>query len=186
MENASKALIMAGEILIAVLILSLAAYSISLFGSFSKNMNEQISETKIRAYNVKFTSFSGRANISIQEIASIINFAIQNNNSYDAKPGDSYYVDVFIDDESVLGKDINNLLDNNKNNKFYTCNVTLDKIKIETNAEGKTIITAKRDFYESDITYNTGTKLVNKIVFHEIENQEYANAILQGATINFE
>ena len=39
MENASKALIIAGEILIGVLILSLASYIVIQFGNFSRNMN---------------------------------------------------------------------------------------------------------------------------------------------------
>ena len=54
MENASKALIIAGEILIGVLILSLASYIVIQFGNFSRNMNEQISATEIRTFNVNF------------------------------------------------------------------------------------------------------------------------------------
>ena len=73
MENASKALIIAGEVLIGVLILTLASFVITQFGSFSRNLNNQMSETEIRSFNVNFTNFSGRANISMQEVATIIN-----------------------------------------------------------------------------------------------------------------
>ena len=58
MENASKALIIAGEVLIGVLVLSLAAYIVIQFGSFSRNLNDQISETEISSFNVNFTNFS--------------------------------------------------------------------------------------------------------------------------------
>lgn len=185
MENASKALIIAGEILIGVLILSLASYMIIQFGNFSKNMNEQMSATEIRTFNVKFTNFSERANISMQEIATIVNFAKQSNNNYNAKPGDSYYVDVKIDGKSVLDDSINEFLEENKNNSYYSCNIILFQINVKTLDDGKINITAKRNYTDSDITYNEGTELVNMINFHLINDTDYANAILQGATIEW-
>jgi len=183
MENASKALIIAGEILIGILILSLASYIIIQFGSFSKNMNEQMSLTEIRSFNVKFTSFSERANISMQEIATIVNFAKQSNNKYNAKQGDAYYVDVRIDGVSVLDDSINRFLEDNKNTKYYSCNITLSQIKVQTSEEGLLTISAKRNYTNSDITYNEGTELVNMINFNSINNTDYANALLQGSTI---
>lgn len=185
MENASKALIIAGEILIGVLILSLASYMIIQFGNFSKNMNEQMSATEIRSFNVKFTNFSGRANISMQEIATIVNFAKQSNDNYNANPGDSYYVDVKIDGRSILNDSINEFLENNKNNSYYSCNITLSQISVQTLDNGSLSISAKRNYNDSDITYNDGTQLVNMIDFHLINDADYANAILQGATIEW-
>ena len=107
MENASKAFIIAGEVLIGVLILSLASYIIVQFGNFSRNMNDQISETEVRSFNVRFTNFSGRANISMQEVASMINYAKQRNASLEAEPGDEYYIDVKVGGSSVLDQSIN-------------------------------------------------------------------------------
>ena len=183
MENASKALIIAGEILIGILILSLASYIILQFGSFSKNMNEQMSATEIRSFNVKFTVFSERANISMQEIATIVNFAKQSNNKYNVRPGDDYYVDVRIDGVSVLDDSINQFLEDNKNSMYYSCNITLSQIKVQTSEDGMLTISAKKNYTNSDITYNEGTGLVNMINFHEIDDTDYANALLQGATI---
>ena len=57
MENASKALIIAGEILIGIAILSLASYIFIQFGTFSSNLNTQISETSITQFNVHFTNY---------------------------------------------------------------------------------------------------------------------------------
>ena len=188
MENASKALIIAGEVLIGVLILTLASYIIVQFGNFSKNLNSQMSASEIRNFNVNFTNFSGRANIRIQEIATIVNFAKQNNDNYDVNQGDNspFYVDVFIGDNSILNIPINQLLEQNKD-KCYSCNVSLSNITIENDSEGKTIISAKRNFYDTDIQYNEKqrTELVNKIIFHEVGNVDYANAILQGAIMEW-
>ena len=187
MENASKALIIAGEILIGILILSLASYMVILFGNFSKNMNEQMSATEIRSFNVKFSNFSGRSNISMQEIATIVNFAKQSNSNYGVSlenPG-PYFVDVKINGVSILDKSINTLLEDNKNTIYYSCNIELSQIEIENSEDGKIIIKAKRNYKNSDITYNEGTGLVNMINFHLINDTDYANAILQGATIEW-
>lgn len=182
MENASKALIIAGEILIGVLILSLASFMLVQFGNFSKKMNEQMSFAEIRNFNVKFTNFSERANISMQEIATIVNFAKQNNENYNVVLGDPYFVDVKINGVSVLDKSINEFLEGNKNSKYYSCNIKLSNISIETLENGELSINAKKSS-ANDITYNENTGLVNMINFNEINDEDYSNALLQGATI---
>ena len=55
MENASKALIMAGGVLIGVLILSLAAYLFVDLGSTSAEITAQNAEKQITEFNSKFT-----------------------------------------------------------------------------------------------------------------------------------
>jgi predicted porin len=75
MENASKALIMAGEIVIAILVIGLIVYINVLFGNFSVSMNSKISESKTAEFNNNFYVYSGRYNITAPEIATIINFA---------------------------------------------------------------------------------------------------------------
>ncbi len=184
MENASKALIIAGEILITVLILSLASYTIVQFGSFSKNLNKQMSESEVRTYNANFTVFSGRANITIQEIASIVNFAKQHNfdNELESASDSELFVDVCIGDRSILNEDINKLLENNKY-KYYSCNIRLSQISVN---DEKTIISAKRNTYNTDIVYNKSTEeYINKIIFHEIVNEDYTNALRLGASIEW-
>ena len=79
MENASKALIMAGEILIAVLVLSLAGVLIVRFGKFSSETNSKLVQNKTDEFNNKFYSLSGRINITADEIASLINYVKENN-----------------------------------------------------------------------------------------------------------
>ena len=64
MENVSKALIIAGEVLIAVLVLSLAMVVIVKFGKFSANTNKRLSEDELNNFNNKFYAFNGRINIT--------------------------------------------------------------------------------------------------------------------------
>ena len=111
MENVSKALIIAGEVLIAVLVLSLAMVVIVKFGKFSANTNKRLSENELNDFNNKFYAFNGRINITADEIASLINFAKENNDLHEVdltnKQNAEYYVDV-----KILG-------DGNYNGSFF-------------------------------------------------------------------
>ena len=60
MENASKALIMAGEILIALIVLGLGIGIIVTMGKFSANMNDRIAADTVAEFNSNFTKFEGR------------------------------------------------------------------------------------------------------------------------------
>ena len=182
MVNASKALIMADEVLIGILILSLISYIVMSFGSFSKNLNTQMSESQITSFNVRFTNYSGRANISAQEIATIVNFVKQNNAEYEASPGDDYYADVLIDGRSILNEGINDYLDNNKNSVFYSCNCDINVNTIDDTNEK--IILSKYDRIDNrDILYNDNTSLVTSINFRSITDPNYATALLKGYTL---
>ena len=77
MENASKALLMAGGVLIGVLILALM---VTLFIS-SQNITKSYEETKqseaVQQFNVNFTKYLGQ-NLTIHQAITITNFANQN------------------------------------------------------------------------------------------------------------
>ena len=75
MENASNALIIAGSILIAIIILSIG---VILFSSYSK-IGESYEQTRVverlTKYNSNFTIFEGRTDITAQEIVTLANYA---------------------------------------------------------------------------------------------------------------
>lgn len=79
MENASKALLMAGGILIGILILSLMT---TLFVS-SKQLSKSYDNTKnaeaIQQFNVNFTKYLGK-DLTIHEVVTICNFAKRESN----------------------------------------------------------------------------------------------------------
>lgn len=79
MENASKALIMAGGILIAILVMSLFVYLIVSFGATSDKIHDQNAQTQITEFNAQFTKYQGRTNITIYDIVSVANLARENN-----------------------------------------------------------------------------------------------------------
>lgn len=77
MENASKALLMAGGVLIGVLILALM---VTLFIS-SQDITKSYEETKqseaVQQFNVNFTKYIGQ-NLTIHQVVTICNFATEN------------------------------------------------------------------------------------------------------------
>lgn len=80
MENATKALLIAGGVLIAILILSAGIYLYVLFSNQSEEYSQVISAVEIQKFNSKFDVYLGRENITAQEIVSVVNLAREYNN----------------------------------------------------------------------------------------------------------
>lgn len=149
MENASKALIIAGEILIAVLVLTLMVSVFVAFGNFSANMHKRLSNEQIIQFNENFYQYDGRINITAQEIVTIINFAKQSNDAreldYDNRKNSPYYTTVLIDNIDFFGnskyvdskddydKNLPQILKsflNGNNTLYFSCNVKKNSIKL--------------------------------------------------------
>ena len=139
MENASKALIMAGGVLIGILIISLAVYLFTDFGSTSAQINAQNSQKQITEFNSKFTAYEGYKDeegnwkITIYDIITLAGYAKENN---------EYYKDV--EDEKIEVKIGNKNCTNLKNqeliNQYPSTNGILKKFmcsSIEYNERGK-------------------------------------------------
>ena len=76
MENASKALLIAGAILIAIVLISLGVIILQQGQEVSKNAN--MSEAQIAAFNAKFTQFEGR-NVRGSVVKQLYRTVLQNN-----------------------------------------------------------------------------------------------------------
>ena len=76
MENASKALIIAGAILLSILIISLGIFIFNQASEVTKSSN--LSEVEVLNFNEKFTSFEGN-NVRGSEVNSLLNRIVQNN-----------------------------------------------------------------------------------------------------------
>ena len=87
MENASKALLMAGAVLIGVLILSLLSYYFSKNRDFASGIEKTLEVSQIEANNVQYLAFN-RNDLIANDIVSVINLAKDNNAKWD---GNSNY-----------------------------------------------------------------------------------------------
>lgn len=110
MENASKALLMAATILIAVMLISLGTYLFSTFGNYSKNINDNINAKTKQEFNAQFTKYETSTTgefCTVYDIVTIINLAKNSNDQYeeyqnvtsrskDLKKGSNAYIYVVI------------------------------------------------------------------------------------------
>ena len=111
MENASKALIIAGGILIAILIVTVAVYLFTNYGSIGKSYDQTLQTTEIQKFNENFTRYEGREDVTIQEIVTLYNFVEE----YEKKIG--------IEDEITINTSLNlsnpaEAIDKNQGQKF--------------------------------------------------------------------
>lgn len=137
MENASKALIMAGAILIAIMIISLAVYLFTDFGTTSAEINKENAERQLTQFNTQFTTYLGRNNITVYELISVVNLAKENNSEYAsvnnyANAENGYQINVYLDNTTLLSTKTQTDLDTYIQNTglgetLYTCtSVTYD------------------------------------------------------------
>lgn len=77
MENASRALLMAGGILLGILILSLMVTLFASSSSLSKTYDESKQSEAIQKFNTNFTQYVGHE-LTIHQVVTICNFAYMN------------------------------------------------------------------------------------------------------------
>ena len=152
MENASKALLMAAGVLIGILILSLAVFLFANFGAASAEAHKQNEENQIEQFNVQFTAYQGRTDITIHDIVTVANLAKSTNQSFGIteQTENNYYITVSAKTTSgnkskmenyssqqlddLVKSDLNNLVtrDDGNGNYYqglptYSCNVTINQ-----------------------------------------------------------
>ena len=80
MENASKALIIAGAILVSILIIGLG---MTLYNNASGTLERaNIDQTAVRQYNAGFTEFDGITNVKGSNVRALIKDVIAHNRKY--------------------------------------------------------------------------------------------------------
>ena len=77
MENASRALIMIGSILIAILILALLVKSVTGIGKFKMSQLTQEAQEQLTAFNEQYTKYLGQY-VYGTEVISVINKSLNN------------------------------------------------------------------------------------------------------------
>lgn len=101
MENASKALIIAGSILIAIMIISLGIVIFNRFGNSAKKM-ANMDKQEIAAFNSKITPYVGN-HVSGTQVNTLLQYCLSVNMS--AKQSGNTYQAISVDGETTLDKD---------------------------------------------------------------------------------
>ena len=96
MENASKALIMAGGMLVGILVLTLAVYLFITFGTQASKVGDIVKEQQIEKFNSDFTSYVDKDNITIYDVITVANRARQYNKKNGLSETDVNYITVAL------------------------------------------------------------------------------------------
>ena len=150
MGNASNALLIAGGVLIALLIISLAVFMFNDFGSKAADINAQNDKNRLTAYNMEFTSYLGYYvdekqpngttvrvwKTTIYDLITLRGKAQENNKNYEAT-NDEERIDVKINNVSILEK-----VDTDLINAYTNSNGELTRFKcsekdVKYNKKGK-------------------------------------------------
>ena len=100
MENATKALLIAAGVLIAIIILTMFLSTYNRISGFSQSQEQAKKEEQISDYNAEFEAFNKKLMYST-DVVSLINKVINNNEKYQNSP--KYIVAIYI---KIDGSDI--------------------------------------------------------------------------------
>lgn len=173
MENASKALIMAGGMLIGIIIISIGVYLFAAFGGTGSNIQAQMDNRVIAEFNNHFEKYRG-TKCTIHDIVSLAGLAKKNNQDFglsdDTDKNNDYYVSVYI--INITGSPYNNknLTLSIIGEDDYIKLLSEYSVKYTTDSEGKT--TAGTQYFTcSSIEYRTieEQQRVKVIKFKKIE-----------------
>ncbi len=94
MENAAKALLMAGGVLIGILILTLAAYLYASFGGTSQVIQDRMDSNELEQFNNRFISYQSKE-CTIYDVLTVVNMANEFNDKNELTLSDTnYYITV--------------------------------------------------------------------------------------------
>lgn len=136
MENATKALIISGGVLVGIIILSLGTYLFFTMGSYMSDTQSDISENVVAQFNNEFLKYNGRKDLGIQDVITVKNFALENNkedSSYDITKRaeeNNGYIDVYygknVNSKTLAFTKDNNELLKTQIDKKFTCTVEIN------------------------------------------------------------
>jgi len=136
MENASKALLIAGAMLLTILLSTLAIYVFNIFGEQTSRLYDKLEESDIDSFNQQFFQYENRnitqdedgkwhGALKIQDVVSIINFAKDNNSTNEipvkVKVNSS---DLGTDLQNKTADELNAMIYDNMDNN-YKCTTTI-------------------------------------------------------------
>ena len=100
MENASKALLMAAEVLIAMMIVSLGVYVFYTYSQTSREIHDKKAGQQLVEFNAKYTKYVDQTTLTIYDVRTIANYAKKDNENL----VDSEKIEVMFEGSNVVNK----------------------------------------------------------------------------------
>lgn len=176
MENASKALLMAGGVLIAVLIIGVLVYSMGTIGEYFTVQQSQEEIEQLTAFNNQYEAYN-RKLLRGTDVISVMNKALNNNKKYTEANGydeEAYKISIEfeITEKMVYKKEtVNKKLQVVKvENITFEAGVAYNQDNFEEKIKNNTDMFTdfKRRIFDCvEIKYNQNTGRVNYMKFKE-------------------
>lgn len=96
MENATKALVMAGGVLIAIMTIATLLYAANMWGVFPSTKDESDFSEQLAKFNQQYEAYNKKA-LYGTDIVSVLNKAVDNNNDITKEEKDTLFINVKIE-----------------------------------------------------------------------------------------
>ena len=172
MENASKALIMAAEILIGVLIISIGVYLFNTLGKYSAETTAEMEETQLEQYNNQFLKYYGTSGgqqitCTIHDIIGLANLAnkINTANNFEGVQPVSD-TSEYIEIDLKIGVKTYKNLETMPQDELVNL-IKENDIAYSQDEDGNTVANTKQFICKQEPGIGTVTKKVNYMLFEE-------------------
>ena len=165
MENATKALIIAGSILISVIVISLLMMTFGKIGTFQKNQRTEEEAEQIEEFNKDYTKYDGQY-VYGTEVITIINKTLD----YKEKQGVDIQVNITVVEPypyKIKDKEYTTKSINLKNESDVYTFIDFTRNNTNANTEDDSSDIKNRAFKCTKIEQNPETGKVNYIEFQE-------------------
>ena len=166
MENASKALLMAAGVLMAVAVLSLAVYLYASFGGSAEIIQNNIEQGQLEQFNSPYIAFTTKE-CNAYDILSAVNLANDYNTKNSLTNTSEYYISVYVEDKSKRLKIVNDELTIESLKSKIITNPSVSEygsVKYISGEGNKYVL----DKFNCTLTYNQSTGQVNKLTFNSV------------------
>lgn len=198
MENASKALLMAGGVLIAMIIVSLGLYIMQNMAENSAHFYEMMEQSKIVEFNNKFDKYEGKdlenidEDLVLQDIITLMNLARDFNVKNNLSESDENFIKISGTVKALkpggptstnFVSDLNNILKLDVDENYLYDQRVKDKIRNYVNGNYMNLNTEddlslgcthqkdrKKMFFRCEIVKNNATMLVKEIKVTQYNN----------------
>ena len=146
MENATKALLIAGGALLMILTFSVMNYIFNQMGQNASNIYAELEESDITEFNQKFLNYDGKSGLTIQDVVSVANIARNNTTIGDIPTTVKVFVDWIdnpsdVSDSTTLTKFTMEKLNEILEEKLYTDYTYSCKVSYGTGSSSNLVAT---------------------------------------------
>lgn len=119
MENASKALMIAGGVLVALIIITMFLMMFNNLSNIKKEQEEATKVEQVEAFNAGFEAYNKKIMYGV-DVITLINKVAENNKKYASNS--EYQITVILDGEAITSS--SNLIGTDNEKTIYTCKKT--------------------------------------------------------------